>query len=370
MPFGAIAGIVGGLGSIAGAAIGGNAAQSAANTQAQAAQYSTQLQRDEFNQTTQNLKPFLQGGTNAFQNLLQLLGVGSPGTPGTAATPGYWTGGAGAGGAAGGAGGAGAAGGAAQPGTGVGYNPGTGNFSSTGVMVRNPYSYTQGGEQSGSGKQWAGAGPTTTQGGPVLGIGGQGGSGGGAGTYVPGTPGTAGTPGTPFNTNAFLTAPFDTQTFQSSPGYQFQFDQGQNAVENAASRQGGPFSGNALKALTTFGQGVANQDYWNQYNAYVGRQKTLFDELSSVAGSGQNAAVAQGGFGQNFGAAAGANAIGAGNATAAGQVGAGNALSSALTGLTSANGPLSGLFNGGQYGRYGFNQPVGSYTAGGWQITS
>ena len=55
------------------------------------------------------------------------------------------------------------------------------------------------------------------------------------------------------------------QNFQKSPGYQFQFDEGQRALENMASRTG--VGGNALRGLAQFGTGLANQDFYNQYNA-------------------------------------------------------------------------------------------------------
>jgi hypothetical protein len=49
--------------------------------------------------------------------------------------------------------------------------------------------------------------------------------------------------------------------FTTSPGYQFRFDQGVNAIDNAASARGMRNSGATLKALTKYGQGVASDEY-------------------------------------------------------------------------------------------------------------
>ena len=58
--------------------------------------------------------------------------------------------------------------------------------------------------------------------------------------------------------------------FQSSPGYQFQLDQGLRATDAGAAASGFTRSGAALKAEQTFGQGLANQDFTNYYNRLMG----------------------------------------------------------------------------------------------------
>jgi hypothetical protein len=69
----AIAGgaVVGGIGS---SVIGGNAAQSAANTQAGAANNAAQLQWQQFQQLQQNLAPYMQLGSNSIPGLQSQLG--------------------------------------------------------------------------------------------------------------------------------------------------------------------------------------------------------------------------------------------------------------------------------------------------------
>lgn len=143
----------------------------------------------------------------------------------------------------------------------------------------------------------------------------------------------------------------DPRTFQGSPGYQYQLQQGQNAVTNATARNPG---GNALRALQGVGQQTANQN-WQQYlSNFGGAYQGLVGNLSGVAGMGQNAAANLGAAGAGFGNQAGSNMIGAGNALAAGQIGGANAMTgginSALTAFGSnpqIQGWLKGLGGGG-----------------------
>ncbi|HXJ61898.1 MAG TPA: hypothetical protein VNU68_35110 [Verrucomicrobiae bacterium] len=115
----------------------------------------------------------------------------------------------------------------------------------------------------------------------------------------------------------------DPRTFQGSPGYQYQLQQGTNAVTNSAH---GNVGGNALRALQQTGQGLANQNF-NQYlGNFSGAWGNLLGNLSNLAGSGQNAAANLGGIGTGVASQIGANTIGGGNALAAGQVGGANAI--------------------------------------------
>lgn len=169
----------------------------------------------------------------------------------------------------------------------------------------------------------------------------------------------------------------DPSTFQSSPGYQYQFQQGQDAAVNAASRGGG-LGGNALKALQANGQGLANQG-WQQYLGNVGSGwNTLTSNLGSLVGSGQNAANQVGQWGMNLGTELGANDTGVGNALASGIVGSNKALTGGLTegigdlasvfsshipGVTSGAGTAAGLASAADqyanpYGATGNNMPI------------
>jgi hypothetical protein len=129
-----------------------------------------------------------------------------------------------------------------------------------------------------------------------------------------------------------LNAPFTLADFHQSPGYNFQLQQGENAIENTASATGGVSGGNTLKQLTNYGQGVANQDYWNAYNAYVARQNQQFGQLDTLVTGGQNAAANLGTFSGNAASNISNNIVGAGNAQAAGTIGAASAIGGGIGG--------------------------------------
>ena len=140
------------------------------------------------------------------------------------------------------------------------------------------------------------------------------------------------------------------------PGYQFQMGQGIDAINNSAAAKG--FTGNTMRDLTTFGQGMASNyysDYW----------KKLMEQINM----GQNSAAGVGNAGINTGQSIGNNMIGAGNALAAGQVGSANAMA---TGIGGASGSLStilqSLMNGGgsntgTWTQAGFTNPIGDAMA-------
>lgn len=97
---------------------------------------------------------------------------------------------------------------------------------------------------------------------------------------------------------------------QQTPGYQFQLQQGTNAINQNAAANGTLLSGNTGKALTDYGQGLASTSYSNLYNqalqgymtnfnTFNSNQNNQFNRLSSVAGMGQQAANSLGQEGQS-----------------------------------------------------------------------
>lgn len=122
------------------------------------------------------------------------------------------------------------------------------------------------------------------------------------------------------NTGSAINKPFSMADFQQSPGYQFQLQQGMGAIENSAASKG--LTGNTLKDLSTFGTGLANQDWYNAMNAYTTNQNNIFNRLNTISGTGANAAGGIANLGQSTAGQIGSNMIGAGNAQAAGRVGA------------------------------------------------
>ena len=76
-------------------------------------------------------------------------------------------------------------------------------------------------------------------------------------------------------------------TFQQSPGYAWQLQQGLRAVDAGAAAQGMARSGATLKAEETYGQGLANQNFQQYYQNLAG----LSGQGLTAAGGIANAAT-------------------------------------------------------------------------------
>lgn len=106
---------------------------------------------------------------------------------------------------------------------------------------------------------------------------------------------------------------------QQSPGYQFQFNQGLNALDASAASRGMLLSGAQQKDVTQYGQGFA-QNAWNSYLA----------QISNMANMGQNAAANLGGIGAQSGANIGSSMMAAGQGQANMWGGVANAVNQGL----------------------------------------
>lgn len=111
--------------------------------------------------------------------------------------------------------------------------------------------------------------------------------------------------------------------WQKDPAYQFQLNEGNKAINAAASARGLGNSGATLKALTKYGQDYANTAYDQAYN----RQ---YNRLSSLAGLGSNAASTNAANAGQYGQGVAANYIGLGNVQAANQMAGVNGMSGLL----------------------------------------
>jgi hypothetical protein len=105
--------------------------------------------------------------------------------------------------------------------------------------------------------------------------------------------------------------------FQTDPGYGFQMDQGQQALNRSHAAAGNLSSGNADADTLKFSQGLADQSYGN----YVSRLAPyLQGQQNATAGAANAAAGLGGGLNQSYmgeGNAANANYTGQGASTAA-----------------------------------------------------
>lgn len=105
----------------------------------------------------------------------------------------------------------------------------------------------------------------------------------------------------------------------ASPGFQFRFGQGVDAVERGAAARGGLFGGNTGRALTEFGQNFASNEFANRLN-----------QLGLLAGRGQNAAAGTGAASLTGAGATAGGIRGAADARTSGIIGFGNALTGGL----------------------------------------
>lgn len=132
----------------------------------------------------------------------------------------------------------------------------------------------------------------------------------------------------------------DYSAFYQSPDYQFRLRQGMDALQNSAAAAGGLYSGNTLRGITEYGQGLAAGEFGNWFN----RQAAL-------AGIGQAATSQAGNAAMQTGANIGNLLMGQGNARASGIIGQTNAITGGVNDLAS----IYGLWRGGY-----FDRPTGS----------
>ena len=114
------------------------------------------------------------------------------------------------------------------------------------------------------------------------------------------------------------------------PGYQFQLQQGQQALQNSQAAQDGIMGGAALKGLINFNQGTAATGYQNAYQRWLTSQQNRYGQLSGLATLGENAGANVGSTGAGYAQGMANTITGAGNASAAGMIGTGNAITGAL----------------------------------------
>jgi hypothetical protein len=121
----------------------------------------------------------------------------------------------------------------------------------------------------------------------------------------------------------------------TSPGYDFRFSEGQRAVESGAASKGRLMSGGTLKDLVRFGQGVAADDFNDQFN------RTM-----AVAAGGQQANTTVGQLGAQAATNIGNAQMQAGNARASGYMGAANSWINGINNIDSRLSSLAGMFGG------------------------
>lgn len=150
------------------------------------------------------------------------------------------------------------------------------------------------------------------------------------------------------------------QQAAETPGYQFQLQQGLQALQNSAAASGGLLTGGTAKAINNYAQGQAASNYGNTYNRALQTYQTNFGNQYALAGQGlqagtnlsslgqqnanasatvlQNSAQQQAAAIQNAGAARASGYAGVANAIGGGISGAGNSFANGIA-LNQLNAP-------------------------------
>jgi hypothetical protein len=141
---------------------------------------------------------------------------------------------------------------------------------------------------------------------------------------------------------------------QNDPGYAFNLQQGQQALQKAAAATGQSDSGATLKALTQYSQNYASNQYQNAFSNYQTQLNNLFNQtnvglaannavssntnaLNSVnTGLAQTQDTTNAGLQTNENQTAASLLTGIGNAQAQGTIGTANAINSGLSGISNA----------------------------------
>ena len=263
-------------GMVGSAVIGGIASNKAANTAAAASREAAGLQAQQYQQTRSDLMPWQQAGTQSLQQLM--LGLGLRSGSGSAPTRDQFT-------------------------TQIAGIPGTqvmGEHGGGSMVGGTPASsqFDQAGYDSALAAYNQSANQPLTANGDV-------------------------TPG-------MFTHQFGLQDFQESPAYQFNLQQGQQALDKGANARGNLYAPQTLQDLSKFSQGLAGNEWNNAYSQYQNNIGNIWNRFNSMSQGGQSAANQTGAAGANAANNQGMSLQNAGNAQAAGIMGANTALQGGL----------------------------------------
>jgi hypothetical protein len=150
---------------------------------------------------------------------------------------------------------------------------------------------------------------------------------------------------------------FGLEDFKESPSYQWQLQQGQQAIDKSANARGNYYAPQTLQDLGKFQQGLAGTDFNNAYQQFTQNQNQQYNMLQGLSGMGQNAAAGLGGLGANAATNSGNFGMQGANAQAQGYMGAANSLAGGAMGLAGYNQYMQGM----QSPMYGGMQTVPDY---------
>lgn len=134
-----------------------------------------------------------------------------------------------------------------------------------------------------------------------------------------------------------LTAPFDPGDLTKDPGYQFQLQQGNQALDRQQAARGNYFSGAAIKAGQDYGTGLANTTYRDAFARDQAKKAQQYAMFAGQSGAGQSAANSAGNIFDNIG-----------NARANAGISSSNIMNQSLATLLSGSGAKRPVNIGGQ----------------------
>lgn len=97
-----------------------------------------------------------------------------------------------------------------------------------------------------------------------------------------------------------LSKKFGMEDYQADPGYAFRLAEGEKALQRGQSARGNFLSGAAVKAAQDYGQGLASQEYGNAYQRFRDYQDTMYNKLSGMSNQGMGAVNTGINQGQNY----------------------------------------------------------------------
>lgn len=125
--------------------------------------------------------------------------------------------------------------------------------------------------------------------------------------------------------------PFSLKDFEVDPGYEFRRREGLRAIENSALASGMGRSGDTLRGLTRYGQGLASEEIMNAFNRYQTNRSAEMNPLLSLAGAAQTSSNTLSDAAGRLGEQIGSNLIQGGVARASSYAGIANAANTGLS---------------------------------------
>jgi hypothetical protein len=139
--------------------------------------------------------------------------------------------------------------------------------------------------------------------------------------------------------------PFTPKDLQNTPGYQFQLQQGMEALQNKAAAGGTLASPNTQKALADYAEGLAGTTYNTAFQQNMQQKQQEFNQLMGVTQLGAQTTGQVAGLGGQAQGNIGGAQIGMANAAAGGILGQAQANQQMYQNLAATPGLMASFYN-------------------------